>query len=216
MLLTTEFGVFTLVAPSGQDAERFVWVCAPQAEQLDHLRAGTLPDLGPTPPAPDTRGRWCALAPRSAVDALGGNVSVNGYAEYVPWVAKADLYGAVITQPGPMFLLRDPRQGDVASLFPLARCADNETPDGAARRAGTRVAGQPLRILSALPDRFAGPGGMAAFYVMTPQPGAEPVAAPEAHWWTAAEAQALIARLADERARQRDAAVLAAAVAALG
>ena len=211
MLLTTEFGVFTLVAPSGQDADRLVWVCAPDAERLDELRARALPDLSPTPPAPDTRGRWCALAPRAAVEALAGNGAGNGLAENIPWVSKADLYGAVITLPGPVFLLRDPRQGDAASLFPLARCTGDETPDGAARRAATRMAGQSLRILAALPGRFAGPGGLAAFFVMAPLPGGEPATALEASWWTAAEAQGLIARLTDPRARERDAAVLAVA-----
>jgi hypothetical protein len=216
MLLTTEFGVFTLVAPSGPDADRVIWVCAPDAASLDRLRATLLPDLGPNPPAADGRGRWCAPAPRAAVEALAAAGGRNGAARDVPWVAKADLYGALVTLPGPVFLLRDPQQGHAASVFPLARCAENETPDAAARRVAERLAGQPLRILSALPERFAGPGGMAAFFVMAPQDSEPAAPAPDARWWTAAEAQALIARLADPRARQRDAAVLAAAMAALG
>jgi hypothetical protein len=215
MLLTTDFGAFTLIAPDGPDGDRLVWVCAFDPVSLDRLRAHALPELGPNPPGPDARGRWCALAPRAAVESLATASGRNGGSENIPWVAKADLYGAVVTLPGPVFLLRDPGQVDAASLFPLARCADTETPDGAARRAAERLAGQPLRILSALPQRFAGPGGLASFFVMTPQAGGAPAAA-EARWWTAAEAQALIARLAEPRSRQRDAAVLAAALAALG
>jgi hypothetical protein len=215
MLLTPESGVFTLVPCSGNDAERFVWVCTTDASRLDALRTGPLPELGPTPPAPDTRGRWCALAPRAAVQALAAG-SPTSTAEDTPWVSKADLYGAVITLHGPVFLLRDPGQGDVTSLFPLARCMDNDTPDAAARRAAARLTGQPLRIVSALPGRFAGPGGFAAFFVMTPRANDTLPAPTEARWWTAAEAQGLVARLADPRARQRDAAVLAAALAALG
>lgn len=213
MHLATSFGVFTLVAPAGPDADRFVWVCTADSSRLDALRADALPDLGPTPPASDTRGRWCALAPRAAVEALGATATTIGGAKNTPWVAKADLYGAVITRPGPVFLLRDPRPGNVTSLFPLARCAETEMPDAAARRAAERLAGQPLQILSTLPERFAGPGGFAAFFVMTPQDTGAPSAPAEARWWTAAEAQRLLALLADPRARQRDAAVLAAAVA---
>lgn len=220
MLLVTEHGLFSLQAPSGLDARRFIWVCSSDPTRLDHLRATLLPDLGPLPPGPDGRGRWCALAPRAAVEALAARTPdrrspAEGPGGDVVWVAKADLYGGIIELPGPVFLLRDPRGADAISVFPMARCMGSETPDAAARRACAGLTAHPLRILSALPQRFAGPGGFAAFYVMTPQPGA---AAPPsaAAWRTAGEARGLIGRLSDPRARQRDISVLEAALAALG
>jgi hypothetical protein len=215
MLLTTDFGVFSLIAASGPDAERIVWVCSPDAASLDRLRANALPELGPNPPDPDARGRWCAPAPRAAVEALAAASGRGTAAEPVPWVAKADLYGAVVVLPGPVFLLREPGPEQMPSLFPLARCTDTESPDAAARRAAALLARVPLRILSALPGRFPGPGGFAALYVMEPAAGGAVAAGTGARWARAAEAQALIARLADPRARQRDAAVLAAALAVL-
>ncbi|MFN6954996.1 MAG: hypothetical protein ACK4PG_09385 [Acetobacteraceae bacterium] len=146
MLLTTEHGVFSLQAPSGPDAQRFIWVCASDPTRLDHLRATLLPDLGPLPPGPDARGRWCALAPRAAVEALAAGTAdsrsqAKGSGEDIPWVAKADLYGGIITLPGPVFLLRDPGTENATSVFPLARCIGYETPDAAALEAALAALG---------------------------------------------------------------------------
>jgi hypothetical protein len=218
MILSTPLGEFGLVV-TGIDREAgTVTLRAGHADALDSLRARALPELSDARPSRAATAGWEARAPQAALARALAKLAAETPAEAAeptPWIARADLYGAVLVLPGSVFLLLRPGAGGRGSHFPVARGDEDETPDATAHRAVREQASLRARVLGALPGRFSGPGGLSAFFVMEPADGAAAVHAAGAalHGCTFNEAQAVIGQMSDPRLRQRDTAVLMAAVA---
>jgi hypothetical protein len=218
MILSTPLGDFGLVV-TGTDREAgTVTLRAGRPDALDSLRAAALPELSDARPSRAASPGWEARAPQSALTRALAVLAAEPAQEVdapAPWIARADLYGAVLVLPGPVFLLLRPGAAARGSHFPIARSDEDETPDATAHRALREQTSLRARVLGALPGRFSGPGGLSAFFAMEPMDGAAALHAAGAalQGCTFQEAQAMIGQVSEPRIRQRDTAVLMAAAA---
>lgn len=132
---------------------------------------------------------------------------------------QADAYGGVLLNADGKLLLREPANhfGGYVWTLPKGRPDPGETPRITALREVLEETGYAARILAPIPTLFGGTTSTTAFYLMAPvgEPGPFHFETAAIRWVDPDEARLLIGKTTTPTGRQRDLAVLDAALALL-
>lgn len=146
-------------------------------------------------------------------------------ASTLPWSerippGKKVAYGGVVFDPEGRVLLREPKNhfDGYVWTFAKGRPEPGETAEQAALREVQEETGAKATIVAPLPGEFEGGTTINRYFLMAAPTGSGGVSPDDLEttsvkWATVAQAQALIAKTTNSKGRQRDLAVLEAAVA---
>lgn len=133
-------------------------------------------------------------------------------------IPKADSYGGVLIDKDGNVQLREPTGhfGQYVWTFAKGRPDPGEVPEETALREVLEETGQGARIIAVIPQVFAGTTTSTLFFLMEPhgRPGAFSDETASVRWVDEKTARKLIGKTETAAGRERDLAVLAAAIAA--